>query len=284
MENKQLTVIDYNNKEIIAKLQATVARGTTPEEFWLFCERCKATKLNPLTNEIWCIKTEGYTNKRGDWVDGRMQIMIGINGFQSIANSNPEFDGMETTVQLTEQGKPLSATCKVYRKDRKYPHVCTVYFNEYYRAGFNGKPSNWDKMPVTMIEKVAKSRAIREAFPQVLNDIYIEEELDNSNQQEPIEPDYKYYDLAKYDAEKQPIAIEYCKKNQFEFLSDTLIRVKAEVAKLSSCAVTKEEALGTQNFSDDAIGGEIVPEKKPVQVDRLAAIKKKINEKQLGAN
>lgn len=281
---KNLSVIDYTNKEIIAKLQATVARGTTPEEFWLFCERCKATKLNPLTNEIWCIKTEGYTNKRGDWIDGRMQIMIGINGFQSIANSNPEFDGMKTTVQLSEQGKPISATCEVYRKDRKYPHICTVYFNEYYRAGFNGKPSNWDKMPVTMIEKVAKSRALREAFPQVLNDIYIEEELDNSGQQEPIEPDYKYYDLSKIDEEKRPIAIEYCKKNQFEFLSETLIRVKAAVAKLANSAVTKEEALGTQGYRDDAIAGDIVPEKKPVQVDRLAAIKNIIKQKQLGAN
>lgn len=278
-----LIKIDYTNIEIIKKLKATVAKGTTDEEFWLFCERCKATNLNPLTNEIWCIKTEGYTNKRGDWIDGRMQIMIGINGFQSIANSNPEFDGMETTVQLTESGKPLSATCKVYRKDRKYPHICTVYFNEYYRAGFNGKASNWDKMPVTMIEKVAKSRALREAFPQKLNDIYLEEELETNNQ-EPVEPDYKYYDLSKIDEEKRPIAIEYCKKNQFEFLSETLIRVKAEVAKLANCAVTKEEALGTQSFSDDAIAGEIVPEKKPVQVDRLAAIKNIIKQKQLGAN
>ena len=175
MEN---ALINFEDKKVIETLQKTVARGTTQEEFWVFANYCKSTGLNPLKNEVWCVKTQGYENKKtGQYVEGRLQIMTGINGYRAIANSQKEFDGMETTTEFREDRKPISSTCIVYRKDRTRPHKCTVYFSEYYKPGYNGKESNWDKMPITMLEKVAQAHALREAFPQQLNGLYIEEEM-----------------------------------------------------------------------------------------------------------
>lgn len=170
--------INYDDPKMIRTLQATVAQGASPEEFQMFCEFCKATNLNPFKKEIWFIKTKGYTTRDGKQVEGKVQMMTGINGYLAIANSHPQFDGMETFVERDEKtNKPIKAVCKVYRKDRRMPHSAEAYFEEYYRGGFNGKLSVWDEKPTIMIQKVAKSIALREAFPQEMNGLYTEEEM-----------------------------------------------------------------------------------------------------------
>ena len=114
MEEKSLSIIE--NKRLLLN---TVAKGATEAEFQMFLEFCKSTGLNPFKKEIWFIKT-----------GAGVQMMTGINGFLSIANNHPQFDGM--TVKIDEQdGKLVSATCTVYRKDRKYPSEATVYYSEY---------------------------------------------------------------------------------------------------------------------------------------------------------
>ena len=172
MENQ---LINYDDNKVLDTLHATVARGTTKEEFWIFINYCKSTRLNPLKNEVWCIKGEGYENKKGVWVEGRVQILTGINGYIAIANSHPMFDGMKTSVAFGPNRKPVSATCSVFRKDRTHPHESTVYFEEYFKPTYGGK-GTWETRGITMIEKVAKAHALREAFPQELNGTLIEEE------------------------------------------------------------------------------------------------------------
>lgn len=156
--DKQL--ITQNNVEMLNTLRNTVASGLTDAEFALFAEIVKSTGLNPVTKEVWAIKA-----------GGRLQVMTGINGFLRIANSHPMFDGME--VEFEWDNKQLvSATAKVYRKDRRFPAVATAYMNEY------GKPSPiWKTMPSIMLSKCAKSLAIREAFVQELGGLYTQEEM-----------------------------------------------------------------------------------------------------------
>jgi len=96
--SKELTTT--NNFEMLNTLRNTVAPGLTDPEFMLFAEMCRATGLNPATKEIWAIKA-----------GGRLQLMTGINGFLKIANSHPQFDGMEVTFEW--DGKALvSSTAK----------------------------------------------------------------------------------------------------------------------------------------------------------------------------
>ena len=146
--------------EMLHALRNSIAKELTDAEFQLFVEICKTTGLNPLTKEMWAIKA-----------NGRLQLMTGINGFLRIANSHPQFDGMEVTNEF--DGKNLVAcTVKVHRKDRKYPSVATAYMHEY------AKPSPiWKQMPSVMLAKCAKSLAIREAFIQELGGLYTQEEM-----------------------------------------------------------------------------------------------------------
>ena len=149
-----------NNNEMLLALRNTVAPGLSDSEFRLFAEMCRATGLNPALKEIWAIKA-----------GGRLQLMTGINGFLKIANSHPQFDGME--VENTFEGTQLvSCTVKVHRKDRKFPAIATAYMAEY------AKPTPiWKQMPSVMLAKCAKSLAIREAFIQELGGLYTAEEM-----------------------------------------------------------------------------------------------------------
>lgn len=160
--SKELTTNNINT-EMLQALRNTVAPGLTEPEFLLFAEMCRATGLNPATKEIWAIKA-----------GGRLQLMTGINGFLRIANSHPQFDGMEVSFEW--DGKQLiSSTVKVYRKDRRFPSVATAYMAEY------AKPSPvWKQMPTVMLSKCAKSLAIREAFIQELGGLYTAEEMPSS--------------------------------------------------------------------------------------------------------
>lgn len=146
--------------DMLATLRDTVAPGLTNAEFLLFSEMVKATNLNPITKEIWAIKA-----------GGRLQVMTGINGFLKIANSHPQFDGMEVSFEWDEKNL-ISSTAKVYRKDRRFPSVATAYLSEY------GKQTPiWKSMPTIMLSKCAKSLAIREAFIAEVGGLYTQEEM-----------------------------------------------------------------------------------------------------------
>ena len=179
MENEIIKREDRN------LLLATVAKGATEAEFQMFLEFCKSTGLNPFKKEIWFIKT-----------GAGVQMMTGINGFLAIANRHPQFDGM--TVKIDEQdGKLVSATCTVYRKDRKYPSEATVYYSEYVKNS-----PIWRTMPRMMLQKVAKSVALREAFPQELNGIYTQEEMPQEYELPKDEKMYVYDVNLYHDASK----------------------------------------------------------------------------------
>lgn len=167
--SNELAKIDFGKAEVIRTLKATVAAGLTDPEFAIFAEHCKSTGLNPFKKEVWAIKA-----------GGRLQVMTGVAGFMSIANSHPEFDGMEVGLidekggyqPLTYTEKFVGAWCKVHRKDRKFPAEAVAMLKEYKKS-----TPIWAQMERVMIAKCAKSVAIREAFPQELNGLYAQEEM-----------------------------------------------------------------------------------------------------------
>jgi phage recombination protein Bet len=172
-------LLDYSDPEMVKTLKATVALGATDAEFAMFAGLAKSTGLNPFKREIWFIKTPGYTKKDGTRTDAKVQIMTGILGFLAIANSHPQYDGMECDIERGKDGKPVKAVAKVYRKDRRFPAVAEAIWLEDSQPteSYHGKPTIWGKMPSVMLAKVAKSRALREAFPQELGGLYTQEEM-----------------------------------------------------------------------------------------------------------
>lgn len=173
-----LMTINYQSPEVIRTLKQTVAVGATDAEFAMFTSYCQSTGLNPFKKEVWFIKTKGYQRRDGTTVEGKVQIMTGINGFLAIANKHPAFDGLECET-MVEGSKIIGARAKVHRKDRKYPSVAVALMSEYYKPSPSGKGGVWEQMPSIMIQKCAKALALREAFPQELNGLYTAEEMPN---------------------------------------------------------------------------------------------------------
>ena len=152
----------------IQLIKDTVAKGVTNDEFALFLYTATKYNLDPLIKQIWCVK----------YGTAPAAIFTGRDGFLAKAHESGKFDGLKTTPQFGQDGKVVSATCAVYRKDMKHPIEVTVYLQEY-----NSGKANWAKMPTTMICKVAESQALRKAFS--ISGIYSEEEgfaIENSPQ------------------------------------------------------------------------------------------------------
>lgn len=182
------TTLDFTNAEIISTLKATVAYGLNDAEFALFAEHCKATRLNPFKKEVWAIKGKGYTNNRGEFVEGKLQIMTGINGFFTIANGNNQYDGIESGLidpngdyktQAYPKNDFIGAWAKVYRKDRRVPVEAVAMLAEYDKSRDSHYPAGgiWRTMKRVMITKCAESVALRKALPQELNGLYTQEEM-----------------------------------------------------------------------------------------------------------
>ena len=198
-----ITVVDMK-KELWSEddkklIRDTVAKGTSESEFKLFLYTASKYGLDPLVKQIWCVK---YGNQPA-------AIFTGRDGFLSIAHRSGHFDGMET-VAIKEKGKLIGARCTVWREDMTHPFVVEVSLNEY-----NTHKSNWQKMPETMIKKVAESQCLRKAFD--ISGIYAPEEYEpekgntsvrGKTKKQGIPPDTLLKDLPSKEKEKVYKAFE----------------------------------------------------------------------------
>lgn len=156
----------------------------TLQEFKYFTELCKVRKLNPFLKEAYCIK---FGNQPA-------QIVVGKDAVLKRAILNPNYDGMESgIIVLNAKGEVIERQgtfklsteqlvggwAKVYRKNWKYPTYCSVSFDEVAQRKKDGElNSNWSTKGATMVEKVAKVRALRETFIEDLGGMYEAEEFD----------------------------------------------------------------------------------------------------------
>lgn len=189
------TTSGYSSEEK-SLIKQTVASGATDLELEMFLQLAKATGLNPFKKEIWFIKTRGYTKQDGTKVEGKAQMMTGIDGFFRIANGNPNYDGVEhdygpdVKIPLPPPKDPKETRAKeiiapewvesiVYRKDRARPERRRAYWREYAQdlVTYYGNLSVWAQKPFVMLEKCADATALRKAFPQELGDLYAVEEM-----------------------------------------------------------------------------------------------------------
>lgn len=121
----------------------------TNEQFVSFLAVANEYGLNPLTKEIYAFPTKA----------GGVQPIVSIDGWLKIINDHPNFDGMEFKDQVDSNGKLISITCQIHRKDRKHPTEVTEYMNE-----CAGTSEPWKKWPARMLRHKAAIQAARYAF------------------------------------------------------------------------------------------------------------------------
>lgn len=147
----------------VSLIKATVAKGASDSELKLFLYRCQNMGLDPLKpGQVHFIK---YGSNPGS-------IVVGIEGFRSLAARTGKLVGVKRGVLRDAEGKCIGAWCEIYRSDWQYPAREEVSLAEY----TTGK-NMWAKMPETMVKKVAECAALRMAFPDDLGGVYGEEEM-----------------------------------------------------------------------------------------------------------
>lgn len=164
--------LSYN---IVRKFLTKGNGQVTDQDLTGFISICKYNQLNPFLNEAYLIK----------FGSAPATMVVSKEAFFKRAEANPEYKGIQSGIIVMRKDEPVELEgcfylpgdvlaggwAKVFRSDRDYPIVARVRLEEYDKG-----QSNWKEKPSTMISKVAKVQALREAFPTQLGAMYTAEE------------------------------------------------------------------------------------------------------------
>lgn len=131
-------------------LMATVMpQGATREQVASFLMVCNQHGLNPFTREVYAFPDKG----------GGIRPIVSIDGWATLANNHPQYDGCTLTEIWNESGALVAVEAAVYRKDRSHPMVLREYLSECKRS-----TDPWNRWPARMLRHKAFIQAIRLAF------------------------------------------------------------------------------------------------------------------------
>jgi phage recombination protein Bet len=165
----------------------------TVPEMQLFAMVAAHTGLDPFTRQIYAIK-------RG----GKVTHQTGIDGYRSSAERTQQYRG-------TGPAEFELCDCGDEGSPREHPRVARVEVYRAYPEGIRAqigearwhelkpehrKPQNayeyldamWWQMPFNQLAKCAEANGLRKAFPRVLGNVYIAEEMDQARVIEPPPP------------------------------------------------------------------------------------------------
>lgn len=166
---------------------------TTDQELVFFMNTCKMQNLNPLVSgEVYLIK---YSK------DEPAQMVVGKDAYLRRAFNNPDYlfknDGI--TVQRANTIVQKEGCC-LYPGEALIGGWCRVTFlrggkertafKEVSLTEYNKNMANWKSKPATMINKVAVSQCVRDAFPKDYEGVYSEEEMIASGAIHAVDAEY----------------------------------------------------------------------------------------------
>ena len=151
----------------------------TDQEIVFFMNTCKMQKLNPLVaGEVYCIK---FGNEPA-------QMVVGKGAYLRRAFEHPDYLCKEDGIVVV-RGKDIlqKEGCCLYPGETLLGGWCRVHFirngkertafKEVQLSEYDKGQANWKSKPATMINKVAISQCVREAFPKDYEGLYSEEEM-----------------------------------------------------------------------------------------------------------
>jgi phage recombination protein Bet len=166
------------NEEQRALIKRTVAPDATNDELAMFLHVAAKAGLDPLQKQVWFVKRSG-----------RVTIQAGVDGLQARALRMPDCEGIASAVVYEKedflfdkakgevvrhqsnpfgaQGSLVGAWGIVHRRG-KAPFVALIRYAEY----ADSNSPLWKNKPAVMLEKVARSTALRRAYPEDFGGIY----------------------------------------------------------------------------------------------------------------
>lgn len=151
----------------------------TDQEIVFFMNTCKMQKLNPLVaGEVYCIK---FGNEPA-------QMVVGKGAYLRRAFEHPDYLCKEDGIVVVRGNDIFQKEgCCLYPGETLLGGWCRVHFirngkertafKEVQLAEYDKGQANWKSKPATMINKVAISQCVREAFPKDYEGLYSEEEM-----------------------------------------------------------------------------------------------------------
>lgn len=199
-----LTIADDQGRftsQQVAVLKHLGVQGADEDDLDVFFHVAKRTKLDPFARQIYMIGRNTYDQRQDRWVT-KQTIQTGIDGYRVIGRraadaarvrvsvTAPEWaheDGSWRPVWVKAWGSPIGARITITRDGE--PFVGVAMFDEYKQTKKNGDLTQmWAQRPAGQIAKCAEALAWRLAFPQDLAGVYVEEELQHADRQEPEQP------------------------------------------------------------------------------------------------
>ena len=157
-------------------LSFDIVRNYLTKDIVQFISICKFNQLNPFLNEAFLVK----------FGQQPAQMIVSKEAFFKRADASEQYEGFKAGIIIIRDNQIVEVEgcfynektdvlvggwCEVYRSDRKFPIVAKVNLSEY-----DKKQSIWNEKKSTMISKIAKVQALREAFPAQLGAMYTQEE------------------------------------------------------------------------------------------------------------
>lgn len=150
---ENLSMKNVSNESLQATLLNTVFKGANYDQLVSLIIVANQYGLNPFTKEIYAFPSKGSITP-----------IVSVDGWSRIINDNPQCDGIQF------EQDDVSATCKIYRKDRTHPTIVTEYLSE---CEMTNSPV-WKKYPKRMLRHKALIQCARVAFG--FSGIYDEDE------------------------------------------------------------------------------------------------------------
>lgn len=191
-QQKNPMVITFAAGEEQVKLSPQIVRNylvsgspesVTEQEIVMFMNLCRFQHLNPFLREAYLIK---YGSQPATIVTGKAAL-------EKRAARCRNFEGFEAGVVVVSRAGELEyrsgslvldgeelvgGWCDIHVTGFKVPVRAVVSLSEYVGRKKDGTVNaQWQGKPATMIRKVAKMQALREAFPEDFQGMYSAEEL-----------------------------------------------------------------------------------------------------------
>jgi len=179
----------------LAFVKRQLVRGrsefVSDQEVLFFINTCRTQKLDPrVYGDVYLIK---YSK------DDPAQLVVGKDAYMRRAHSHPDYLYKQDGIVVKRGDEIIQKEgCCLYPGEELVGGWCRVYyhrrgqditaFKEVSLAEYNKNMANWKSKPATMINKVAITQCVREAFPKDFEGLYSEDELVASGAIEPDDP------------------------------------------------------------------------------------------------
>ena len=150
----------------------------TMQEIVMFMNLCKYSGLNPWMKEAYCIK----------YGSDPAQVVVGKGAYLRRAYEHPDYICKEDGIVVARGNEVVQKEgCCLYPGEKLIGGWCRVHFTrngkelscfkEVSLSEYDKGQANWKVRPATMVNKVAVSQCVREAFPKDYEGLYSEDEM-----------------------------------------------------------------------------------------------------------